>query len=67
MLLEVKIKNLGRNKINEIVHVTNIEAMYRKLSLVLMDEPFEVIKIDSVYEVVQGSDIVGILEINVIS
>lgn len=67
MLLEVNMKNLGRNKINETLHVTSIEAMYRKVSLVLMDEPFEVIKVDGVYSVVQGSDIVGTLEIKVIS
>lgn len=66
MLLEVKVKDLGRNKITETFHVTNIEAIYRKLSLILMDEPFEVIKVGDIHHVVQGSDMVGILEINVI-
>ena len=66
MLLEIKVKELGRNKITETFHVTSTEAMYRRIALVLMDEPFEVVKVGDIYHVVQGSDMVGMLEINVI-
>ena len=67
MLLEVNMKNLGRNKIADTFYVTSIEAMYRKVSLVLMDEPFDIVKVGDIYHVVKGSDIVGTLEIKVIS
>ena len=65
--MEIEVLNLGRNKINEQITLPNcgVEVLRRYVTRHLLDEPFELIRVDEelTFHVVQGLQICGTLKV----
>ena len=61
----VEFKNIGRNHVYETMELRGMRAVYARLNIYLMDEPFDLVKVkNNTYRVAQGCNMLGSVTIH---
>ena len=61
----VEFKNVGRNHVYETLELRSMRAVYARLNVYLMDEPYELVRMSPhTYRVIQGVTLVGVVTIH---